>query len=356
MNLAELGFDSSFYGRLEAEKTGDFHFARVIAVHKDGCVVQGEQGTARAEITGRLMFTAASPLDYPAVGDWVTVQVFSGEDFAVIHEILPRKSLLTRKTAGKRIELQLIAANIDTALIVQSLDADYNLRRLERYLTMAYENRIRPVVLLSKSDLLAAAMLKERLAAIRALKPDLQVMAYSTVTAAGIKAVAELLRPAETFCLLGSSGVGKTTLLNSFLGEERFATRAVREKDDKGRHTTSSRQLLRLQTGALVIDTPGMRELGNIAVRAGLQETFSEIAELGALCRYSDCSHTREHGCAVLAALKEGRISLERYENYLKMSKESAYHALSYLEKRRKARDFGKMVKVFRRHADKDKR
>jgi ribosome biogenesis GTPase len=349
MTLKELGYDRIFHETIEPVKSGEFTPARVIAVHKDGCVVQGEQGTARAEITGRLMFTAASPLDYPAVGDWVTVQVFSGEGFAVIHEILPRKSLLTRKTAGKRIELQLIAANVDTALIVQSLDAGYNLRRLERYLTMAYESRVQPVVLLSKCDLLAAEVLQERVAAVRALKPDLQVVAYSAVTGAGLKGVAELLHPAETFCLLGSSGVGKTTLLNSFLGEERFATRVVREKDDKGRHTTSSRQLLRLQTGALVIDTPGMRELGNIAVRAGLQETFSEIAELGALCRYSDCSHTREHGCAVLAALKEGRISLQRYENYLKMSKESAYHALSYLEKRRQDKDFGKMVKAYKR-------
>jgi ribosome biogenesis GTPase len=349
MRLEELGFDAAFYSKTLPEPDGGLAPARVIAVHKEAWVIQGAPGAARAEATGKLLYSAASPLDLPAVGDWVLAQVFPEQEFAVIHEVLPRKTVLTRKTPGKRIELQVIAANIDTAVIVQSLNADFNPRRLERYLAMACESRIRPLVLLSKSDLATEESREARLAAAGALLPGLEVSAFSTVTGHGLAEVAGLLSPGETFCLLGSSGVGKTTLLNRLLGEERLAVREVRHKDDKGRHTTSVRQLLRLPGGALLIDNPGMRELGNFDIAQGLRETFAEITSLASRCRYRDCTHVHETGCAVLAALAEGTLARERYESYMKLSKESDFQARSYAEKRRQDKDFGKMVKAFKR-------
>ena len=347
MTLEELGFDAAFYGGTLPD--ADLTPARVIAVHREACIIQNEGGTARAEATGKLIYSAASPLDYPSVGDWVRAQVFPEQEFAVIHQILPRKNVLTRKTAGKDIDLQVIAANIDTALIVQSLDADFNPRRLERYLAMACESRITPVVLLSKCDLVGEEVVGELLTSVKALMPGLQASAFSTVTGQGLAELAYLLLPGQTFCLLGSSGVGKSTLLNSLLGEERLTTRAVRFKDGKGRHTTSVRQLLCLPGGALMIDTPGMRELGNFDIEEGLSETFAEITSLASRCRYRDCTHVHETGCAVLAALAEGTLSRERYESYLKLSEESAFQARSYAEKRRQDKDFGKMVKAFKR-------
>ena len=291
------------------------------------------------------MFSADSPLEYPATGDWVLAQYFDNDSFAIISEIVPRKSILKRKTSGKKIEFQLIATNIDTGLIVQSLDNNYNLRRLERYLVMVNESNIQPVVLLSKSDLLPVNEIDKKITEIQALIPDIQVVPFSNKDQTGLQHVKELLVPWNTYCLLGSSGVGKTTLINNLQDEVRLKTNSVREKDGKGRHITTSRQLIKLKTGAMIIDTPGMRELGNFAVDTGIQSTFDKIAELSIQCHYNDCSHTQEQGCAILVALKDGVISQERYQNFIKLNKESAFYEMSYLEKKRKDKKFGKFVK-----------
>ena len=345
MKIEQLGFNKWFLDSLDPTKLIDHQIARVITVNKDSYTINNGKGDVSAEVTGKLMFSASSPLDYPATGDWVMARYYDKNFLAIISEIVPRKSLLKRKTSGKKIEFQLIATNIDTGLIVQSLDSNYNLRRLERYLVMINESDIQPVVLLSKSDLLPVNEIDKKITEIHALIPDIRVVPFSNKDNAGLKLVKELLVPRKTYCLLGSSGVGKTTLINNLLDEVRLKTHSVREKDGKGRHITTRRQLINLKNEAMIIDTPGMREIGNFAVNTGIHSTFDEIAKLSNQCRYSDCSHTQEQGCSIVAALKDGIISQERYQSFLKLNKESAYYEMSYLEKKRKDKKFGKFVK-----------
>ncbi len=343
--IIQLGFNNWFFDRIDPTKLIDHQIARVITVHKDRYTINNGKGDVSAEVTGKLMFSADSSLDYPATGDWVIAQYYDNNSFAIISEIVTRKSVLKRKTSGKNIEFQLIAANIDTGLIVQSLDTNYNLRRLERYLVMVNESDIQPVVLLSKSDMLPVDEIDKKITEIQALIPDIRVVPFSNKDKTGLRHVKELLVPWKTYCLLGSSGVGKTTLINNLQDEVRLKTHRVRKKDGKGRHITTRRQLINLKTGAMIIDTPGMRELGNFAVDTGIHSTFDEIAELSNQCRYNDCSHTQEQGCSILAALKDGIISQERYQNFIKLNKETAFYEMSYLEKKRKDKKFGKFVK-----------
>jgi len=319
--------------------------ARVVAVDRERFVLAHANKEIPAEMTGKLMFSVESPLDYPAVGDWVQVQFVNQDSQAMIHAVGDRKTILKRKTAGKKISHQLIAANIDTAFIVQSLDNNYNLRRLERYLVMVYDAGIQPVVLLSKSDLQDREPIQKKIGDIQSLYVDIDVLAISNKTGNGVADLKRMLQPQKVYCLLGSSGVGKTTLLNQLVEDDKFFTRHVRAKDSKGRHATTRRQLITLPNQAMIIDTPGMRELGNIAVENGLQSAFQDIEALSADCRYQDCSHTQERDCAVLAAVASGSLSNKRYQNYMKMKKESLFHAMSYLEKKKRDRLFGKMVK-----------
>lgn len=345
MELETLGFDPWFLAGIGKESLKDRKPARILSIGRDICEIQGAFPAVRAELSGRLMFHADSPMDLPAVGDWVLVQYVADDSFAVVHDVLPRKTVLKRKTSGRNVEYQLLAANIDTAFVVQSLDANFNLRRLERYLVMIHDGGIEPVLLLSKSDLQTTAAVERKVREVRATVPGLPVLVSSNHTGDGLERLSEWLRPGKTFCLLGSSGVGKTTLVNRLMGGDVFETRSVREKDGKGRHTTSRRQLVFLPNKAMIIDTPGMRELGNIGVESGLQTVFGDIRKLAKACQYRDCSHEHEGGCAVLAAVASGELAPERYRSYLRISRESAYHEMSYLEKRRKDRSFGKMVK-----------
>jgi len=348
--IEKLGFGNWLRESVEAVDLDRFSIARVTAVHKESYNINNGQRDVLAELTGKMLFSAASPVDFPTTGDWVLANLYDEETFSIIHKVLPRKSLLKRKTAGKKIDIQLIAANIDVAFIIQSLDVNFNLRRLERYLAMAKESHIEPIVLLSKSDLLSFTDIEDKVSQINAIMPALHVQPFSNENKSGLKQVTDLLIPGKTYCLLGSSGVGKTSLLNNLKGDLILATRAVREKDHKGRHTTTNRQLIQLDNGALLIDTPGMRELGSISVETGLNETFAEIIELSAQCRFSDCTHINEEGCAVLHAVKSGLIPEKRYQNYIKMKKESDYHDMSYLEKRKKDKQFGKMCKTVMKH------
>lgn len=357
MKLKELGLDDGFLAKVRETHPQEFSLARVTAVNKDNFLIRNETAEVSAEITGKLMYAAESSLDFPTVGDWVFVQYFNDNTLAIIHEILPRKSLLKRKVAGKNIEYQLIAANIDTALIIQSLDANFNLRRLERYLIMVNCSNIEPVILLSKQDLVSNTELQQKTAAVKNMNPadankndyNYEIIAFSNKTGTGLDAIQRLISTGKTYCLLGSSGVGKTTLLNRLIGQDVFATGTVREKDSRGRHITARRQLTILEKGGMIIDTPGMRELGNIGVDTGIKETFSDIVTLARKCRFHDCTHTTESGCAVVQAVEEGHLDSGRYQNYIKISKESEYHEMSYLEKRRKDKKFGKMVKEMKK-------
>src|SRR3989304_6193768 len=335
-NLENLGFDNLFKDKIDLSKTTDLKISRVISVNKNSFVVSNGIKDIYAELTGKFLFNSEDSLDLPAVGDWVYAHLFDEDSLAIIHNILPRKSLLKRKAPGKKVEYQLIAANIDTAIIMQSLDSNFNLRRLERYLVMINEGKITPAIFLSKSDLISKEEIEKKINEIRNILSDVTITAFSNNNSSDIENIKNFFTPFKTFCLLGSSGVGKTTLLNNLIHQDLYKTQPIREKDGRGKHTTTRRELIVLENGAIIVDNPGMRELGIISADSGLDETFNEISELSNQCRYSDCTHTVEQGCAILHAVEHGEISKERYNNYMKMYKESLYHEMSYLEKRQK--------------------
>ena len=343
--LENLGYGDWFSSQADVDKSTAHEVARVVSVHKDSFVVTKGHGEAFAELSGNLFYTASSSSDLPTTGDWVYADFYDDDSHAIIHGVVPRKTLLKRKTAGKLVDYQLIAANIDLAFIIQSVDHNLNLRRLERYLVMVNESKITPAILLSKCDLISQDKLGEIEGNILSIAPQTTVLAFSNVSGKNINTIRSSLLPAHTYCLLGSSGVGKTTLLNSILGSEQFETQSVRQKDSKGRHTTTSRELIQLDNGALLIDTPGMRELGSMSVDAGLDETFSEILELIQHCKFGNCSHTSEKGCAILGAIEKGELAEQRWKNYIKMKNESAFNEMSYSEKRQKDKAFGKLIK-----------
>ena len=318
--------------------------ARVVAVHKESFLVYDGTGDIFAEISGKFRFEAEVAEDYPCAGDWVWAATFDNNELAVIHEVMPRKSLLKRKAAGVKSGIQLIAANVDYAFIVQSLDRDFNLARLERYLVIAREAQVTPVILLNKCDLENQEETNRKISDIREREGELTVIPCSIVNGTGLDKISSLLQPGKTCALLGSSGVGKTSLLN-YLSGGQSATGSVREKDSRGRHTTTVRELIRLPNGAMIIDNPGMRELGLIDAGDGLEETFADIERLAVKCKFADCSHVGEKGCAVLEAVRSGELSEKRHENYLKLRREAEFHDMSLYEKRQKDKKFGKMVK-----------
>lgn len=335
MTLEEFGFNEWFAGQIDHDSEPDLTAARVTAVHKGECEVSDGGQPRAAKTTGRLRHQAKSKLDYPTVGDWVLVKGFDDEDFGRIERVLKRQSELKRKTAGRTTRYQLIAANIDTAFIMQTVGPGYNLQRLERYLVMVNESGIEPVVLLSKTDLLKPDELEKIIAEVHTRMPNVSVHAFSNSDQQNLKEVMALFQPGLTYCVIGTSGVGKTTLLNHLLGEEDYLfTLPVRESDGKGVHSTTWRELITLDNGALVVDTPGMRELGNMDVDEGIGETFDDITALAAQCKFNDCSHVGTKGCAVIAAVERGEITEARYNNYVRLMKEAAFHEQSALEKR----------------------
>lgn len=348
MNLEDYGYndfveDQRIGLNLQKEELG-----RIITEHKERYIVITENGEKEAEITGNLRYSAASREEYPAVGDWVAISSYDSE-FAVIHRILSRYSILARQATGKTGETQIISTNIDYAFLVQALDRDFNINRLERYLAICAASNVEPIILLTKCDLIEEEKLPEYLESVKKRIPTVPLLSISNETNDGIDTLQKIIEKGKTYCMLGSSGVGKSTLINNLAGKQQMKTNSISESTHKGRHVTTHRELIVLENGGIMIDNPGMREVGIADSSLGIDNVFDQIKEYGKLCRYHDCSHTGEKGCAVTDAVEQGIIDRSSYENYLKLEKESAHYEMTVIEKRKKDKEFGKMLKNYKK-------
>jgi len=331
----------------------EFEIGRVTAEHKERYIVRTAKGEYEAEITGNLRFTAQSREDFPAVGDWVALMTYE-PDFAIIHRILPRHSVIRRQAVGQYGEIQIIAANIDYAFIVQAVDRDFNINRLERYLTICHASKVKPAIVLSKIDLIDESRLSEFLANIKVRIKDVPVFAISNETRRGYEAMRRFIEKGKTYCLLGSSGVGKSTLLNNLSGQAIMKTDTISQSTNKGRHVTSHRELFILENGGILIDNPGLREVGIADTADGLEITFDRIFELARNCKFKDCTHTHETGCVVMEAVESGTIDRASYENYLKMHREKIHFEMTTAERRQRDKVFGKMLKNYNKNQRKN--
>ncbi len=344
MTLEMLGFGADLEKHRQSQGLDRFDVGRVISEHKDRYEVQSTDFIFDAELIGNMRFSASSRLDLPAVGDWVAFSSYD-EGKALIHALYPRKSLLERQAVGRATQRQIIAANIDTGLIVQAVDRDFNLNRLERYLTICNGAHVSPVVVLSKTDLISDEDLKGIIEQVSDRIKGVPLVTVSSMTEDGYAQVAALVEKGKTYCLLGSSGVGKSTLINSLSGNNHMVTGAISGSVNKGKHVTSHRELIVLSSGAILIDNPGMREVGITDATDGLESTFEEIMLLSQQCKFKDCTHINELGCEVLAALRDGTLDEEAYKNFHKMQRERHHFESSAEEKRKKDKSLGKLFK-----------
>ncbi len=350
INLKRYGLNDRF--EQEATLYAEMFLARVSEQQRDWYKVIGEHGEFLASVSGKLLYAADDTMDFPAVGDWVMVDRIDGNaGTAIIHHVLQRQSVFTRKSAGTSNTTQIVAANIDVVFICMSLNADFNLRRLERYLAIAWDSLATPVIVLTKADL--CDNLQQRLVEIASISPGTDIIVCSCLEENGYQSVNAYIAEGKTVAFIGSSGVGKSTLINRLLRQEVLVTKEIRDDDDRGRHATTHRQLLLLPNGGIVIDTPGMRELQLYV--GNLSKAFEDVAELATQCKYKDCSHTAEPDCAVRSAIEAGELSEKRLENYLKLQRELGYAGLDsrQLEQEKINRMFGskKEMKRAMRHA-----
>ena len=328
MDLTTLGWDKFFATNFESYASGGYTVGRVALEHKNLFRVYTQQGDVLAEISGKLRHEAVNRSDLPAVGDWVVIRSRSDTDRVTIHAVLPRKTSFTRKIAGSRTEEQIVGTNIDTLFLLTSLNQDFSLRRIERYLVIAWESGANPIIILSKSDLYD--QVADAMTEVQSIARGVPIHAISVVTGDGLQDIAQYFKPGQTVAMLGSSGVGKSTLINHLAGVDHLKVQTVREHDDRGRHTTTHRELILLPAGGLVLDTPGMRELQLWDGDESLPLVFDDIEALAGQCYFSDCLHQDEPRCAVREALVAGTVDTERYQSYGKLQKE-----LKYLARRR---------------------
>lgn len=354
MRLEDFGYNDELEKFRIEHSLVNFEIGRIVTEHKERYTIKTAKGEYEAEITGNMRFTARSREDYPAVGDWVAITTYDA-DFAIIHLILPRFSVIKRQAVGQFGEIQVIATNIDYAFIVQAVDRDFNINRLERYLTICNSSKVSPIIVLSKTDLIDKHNITEIVGNIRTRIKNVPIMAISNETQNGYEAIKETIEKGKTYCMLGSSGVGKSTLSNNLSGSTRLRTDSISQSTNKGRHVTSHRELIILESGGMLIDNPGMREVGIADSASGLEITFDRIVSLSKNCKFKDCTHTNEIGCSVLAALEKGEIDKASFENYLKMEGEKAHFESSVAERRKKDKEFGKIVKNYKKDVKKNK-
>lgn len=354
MKLEDFGYNDKLQKLRVENNLSDFEIGRVIAEHKERYIVKTENGEYEAEITGNLRFSAKSRIDYPAVGDWVTLTTYDTE-FSVIHKILPRLSMITRQAVGQFGEIQIIATNIDYAFLIQAVDRDFNINRLERYLTICYSSKVKPIIVLTKTDLINNQKITEITDSIKQRIKDIEVFAISNETQDGYEALKVTIEKGKTYCMLGSSGVGKSTLLNNLSGRTLMKTDSISQSTNKGRHITSHRELIVLESGGILVDNPGMREVGIADTSIGLETTFDRIIHLSLNCKFKDCTHTNEIGCSVIEAVAKGEIDKKSYENYLKMEREKTHFESTVEERRKKDKEFGKVIKNYKKDIKKNK-
>lgn len=348
-----MDIDMKLYGLSDqlASIAGTFEgltVSRILSQEKGIYRIVAEKGEKLAEISGKFRYHAHTASEFPAVGDFVMVDWNEGSN-AVIHHVLPRKSCFVRKAAGDAQSEQVVAANIDIVFLCMSLNRDFNLRRLERYLSTAWESGAVPVIVLTKADL--CSDLESKISDVSSVAMGADVLTTTMTEADGYEQIEPYIRGGKTVAFIGSSGAGKSTMINRLLGEDRLDTNGLRN-DDKGRHTTTRRELILLPNGGMVIDTPGMRELGMWDAAEGIDRTFADIEELSKQCRFHDCSHSGEPGCAIGLALEQGNLSAERWQSYQKLKAENAYaeDSRSYLQaKEQKFKDIAKYNKANRK-------
>ena len=353
MTYPELGYTDKLEQFRNENDLDSFEVGRVILEHKERYIIKTPKQEYEAELMGNLRFTAESRTDFPAVGDWVAFMEYD-EDKGIIHAVYPRKSIIERKAVGKTGQVQIIATNINYGLIVQAVDRDFNLNRLERYLTICHSSKVKPIIVLSKVDLISETELQNINQQIEERIKDISVLQISSESI-GYEQVEELIEPGKTYCLLGSSGAGKSTLLNGLSGVEEMKTGEISSAVNKGKHTTSHRELIVLNNGGILIDNPGMREVGITDSSGGLEMTFESILNYAQQCRFKDCTHVHEAGCAILEALDNEEIDEDAYLNFRKMEKEKEHFESDAQDRKKKDKELGRMIKDVKKHQKRNK-
>ena len=352
LTLKDLGYNHKIDECRNEQKLNDFEIGRVIAEHKERYIIRTVEAEYEAEITGNMRFSAQSREDFPAVGDWVAMIVYNSE-LAIIHKIFPRFSVIKRQAVGQFGEIQIIAANIDYAFLVQAIDRDFNINRLERYLTICYASKVSPIIVLTKTDLIEEQRVNDIIDSIKLRIKNVPVIAISNETQSGYETIKKIIQTGMTYCMLGSSGVGKSTLINNLSGRDVMRTGSISHITNKGKHVTSHRELIVLENGGILVDNPGMREVGIADTTTGLETTFDIIISLSDKCRFKDCTHTNEIGCSVLEAVEKGEIDKNAYENYLRLEKEKAHFESTVAERRKRDKEFGKIMKNYKKDMNK---
>lgn len=346
MKLFDLGLTNEIYEQIKELDLSEFSVGRVTQEHRERYIVSDGENEYDAEITGNLRYSASSRSDYPAVGDWVVIKIYNS-DQAIIHSVLPRKSVLSRQAVGQFGDEQIIASNIDVAFIVQAINNNFSINRLERYLTICYASNIEPVLVISKIDLSAEIDIQNAIKSLEKRDKKVKYILLSNITLKGLDQVRTIIQKGKTYCVVGSSGVGKSTLINNLLRKEVLKTSEISHSTNKGRHNTEHRELFVLENGGIIIDNPGMRELGVTESAEGVKTTFQEIIDLSSKCKFPDCRHANETGCAVIEAVNKGIIDKDSYDNYLKIQKEQERFKTTAAEKRKKDKIFGKIIKNY---------